>query len=253
METLSTNHVIELADFSAYYKEKKDYVVAIDHISLAVDTGDFFCVLGPSGCGKTTLIRCLLGMQELTDGKYLIDGQDAEYIPVQKKNFGYVSQEYSLYTSMTIYENIAFPLRRMKAPYDEIDKRVKEVAKELDLTYFLSRKPGELSGGQQQKVAIARAIVKNPIVYFFDEPFSNLDPAKRSEMRLLVKDIHARMHTTFVFVTHDRDEALFLGTKIALMNNGEIVQVGTKDEILHHPKNMFVAEFFKGSMYAGNN
>ncbi|MCI2069376.1 MAG: ABC transporter ATP-binding protein [Bacilli bacterium] len=250
----AASHLIEISDFSAYFEEKKekDYVVGLDHISLTIDQGDFLCILGPSGCGKTTLLRSILGLIDLTDGKILIEGVDGENLPIQQRNFGYVSQEYSLYPTMTVYDNIAFPLRRMKAPYQEIDSRVKQAAKDLGISYFLSRKPGELSGGQQQKVAIARAIVKNPIAYLFDEPFSNLDPEQRSELRTLVMHLHALLNTTFIFVTHDRDEALTLGNKLAIMNDGHIVQVGTKEEVVKHPDSMFVADFFRGSAYVGN-
>jgi len=237
---------VELIDFSVFFRQKKQYVVALDHISLQIRGGEFLVVAGPSGCGKTTLLKAILGFCEHTDGMLLIDGEAADLIEIQKRNFAYVSQDYSLNPGLTVFDNIAFPLRMMRAPYEEVNRRVGEVAETLGLTILLSRKPDVLSGGQQQRVAIARAIVKNPRMMLFDEPFSNLDAKLRVEMRTLVKKLHEVLGTTTVFVTHDRQEAMMLADRLVIMGQARIEQIGTKNEIMEKPASEIVRGFLHG-------
>lgn len=236
--------LIRFEDFSAFYKLKKEYAVALDKISLSVHEGELLVVVGPSGCGKTTLLKCLLGMCSLTDGKMFFEGENIEKMNVKDKNFAYVAQEYSLYPQMTVYENIAFPLRMSHVPHKEVDVRVKEIAKQLEIDWLLSRKPKQLSGGQHQRVAIARALVKNPRVILFDEPFSNLEPELRLQLRKMVKQLHSEQRPTILFVTHDLTEAMMLAERILVMNRGEIVEVGTPEEIEEDPKSEFTRRFF---------
>ena len=236
--------LIRFEIFSAYYKLKKEYAVGLDKISLTVSEGEFLVIVGPSGCGKTTLLKCLLGMVSLTDGTLLYEGEPAEQMKVGEKSFAYVSQDYSLYPQMTVYENIAFPLRMLHVPHKEVDQRVKEMAKLLEIDWLLSRKPKQLSGGQHQRVAIARALVKNPRVVLFDEPFSNMDPELRLQLRQLVKTIHAAQRPTILFVTHDLSEAMMLAERIVVMNQGEIVETGTPEQLEEAPRSAFTRRFF---------
>lgn len=234
----------EFKNFSAYYKQKKDYVVALDNITFDIEQGEFLVIVGPSGCGKTTLLKCIMGLCNLTRGTALIEGEKITDINLAKKSVAYVSQEYSLYPQMTVYENIAFPLRMMHTGQEEIDERVKQVARSLQLDLFLTRKPKQLSGGQHQRVAIARALIKNPRIILFDEPFANLHPELRMEMRALVKDIHQKERPTVVFVTHDLSEAIALAERIIVMNDGAIEFNGTAKELEERPTTKFVKEFF---------
>ncbi len=236
--------LIKFEDFSAFYKLKKEYAVALDKVSFSVHEGEFLVIVGPSGCGKTTLLKCLLGMCSLTDGNLLFEGEDIEKMKIREKNFACVSQEYSLYPQMTVYENIAFPLRMAHVPHKEVDARVNEIAKQLEIDWLLSRKPKQLSGGQHQRVAIARALVKNPRVVLFDEPFSNMDPELRLQLRKMVKQIHSEQRPTILFVTHDLTEALMLGERILVMNRGEVMEIGTPEEIEENPQSEFTRRFF---------
>ena len=236
---------IQLKDFSVFYKlKKKEYAVALDKINLTVSDGEFLVVVGPSGCGKTTLIKSILGLCQLTDGEIEIDGISLNKTDKKQKNIGYVSQEYSLYPQMTVYENIAFPLRMMHTAQKEVDIRVRAIAQRLQIEWLLTRKPNQLSGGQHQRIAIARALIKNPRLVLFDEPFSNLDPALRLEMRELVKELHDEQRPTYIFVTHDLSEAMYLAERIVVMARGEIVEEGTPKEIEKQSKTKFVKDFF---------
>lgn len=234
----------EFKNFSAYYKQKKNYVVALDDITLDIKRGEFLVIVGPSGCGKTTLLKCCMGLCGLTKGTATLDGEKLTEIKPETKSMAYVSQEYSLYPQMTVYENIAFPLRMMHAKQEEIDERVKAIAKKLQLDLFLTRKPKQLSGGQHQRVAIARALIKNPRIILFDEPFSNLHPELRFEMREFVKQLHESERPTVIFVTHDLSEAFALAERIVVMNDGAIEFVGTAKELEEKPTTDFVKEFF---------
>lgn len=238
-------HVLEFKDFSALYRvDKKQFGIAVDNINLSVDSGEFLVIVGPSGSGKTTLLKSVLGSIDFIEGDILLDGTNINNIRKADRNLAYICQDYNLFPQMTVYENIAFPLRVMKTPQAEVDKRVKAIAQTLGVIDLLTRKPRYLSGGQIQRVEIARALVKNPRIVLFDEPFANLDPLIRTDMRLLVKKIHQEQRPTFLFITHDLTEALMLADRIVVMNDGEIVEVGTPNEIKTKPKSEFVKEFF---------
>ncbi len=230
-------------DYSAFYKYKKQYYIALDKINLTISDGSFTVVVGPSGCGKTTLLKCVAGLIELTEGELLADGENIENISPKTRSIAYVAQEYCLYPKMTVYDNIAYPLKLMQTPYAEISERVKAIAKELEIDWLLTRKPRQLSGGQQQRVAIARALVKNPRIILFDEPFANLEHDLRLKMQQLVKDTHNRQKQTVIFVTHDLTEAFFLAEQMVVLKEGCIEQVGTPDEIERDPKSDLIKEF----------
>lgn len=235
--------VLEFKEFSAYYKQKKKMLgVALDNINLRIENGEFFVVIGPSGCGKTTLIRSILSGITETDGDILLDGVDIEKIKKGERNIAYICQDFNLYPKMTVYDNIAFPLRMMKTPDVEVDRRVKEYARIVDVIELLTRKPKQLSGGQIQRVEIARALVKNPRIILFDEPFANLDVKLKTQMRAFVGDMHKKFKPTVLFATHDLTDAFTLADRILVMDEGQIVEVGTPDE-LRNSTNKFTKEF----------
>ena len=237
--------VLQFKNFSAYYKvDKTTLGVAVDNINLEVQNGEFLVIVGPSGCGKTTLIRSILSGVSLTEGEILLEGVDIETIKKKNRNLAYISQECNLFPKMTVFDNIAFPLRVMNTPHEEVQRRVKEIAEKTEIYELLTRKPAQLSGGQIQRVEIARALVKNPRIVLFDEPFANLDVKLIASMRTLVKDMHREYNSTFLFVTHDLTEAIMLADKILVMNEGEIVEIGTPQEITEHPQSQFTKEFF---------
>lgn len=217
-------------EFSAYYKVKGQYWMVLDKLDLDVRAGELLVIVGPSGCGKTTLLKSILSQCELTEGELLLQGRPLADIKPEERNIAYISQEYSLYPSMTVYENIAFPLRVMKTAQGEVDRRVREIAGRTGLSLLLSRKPRQLSGGQQQRVAIARALVKNPRLMLFDEPFSNQDKAMRSELRELVKRLQAEQRITTLFVTHDTEEAQVMADRVAVMEDGAIRWAGSPQD-----------------------
>ena len=237
---------IQFDDFSAYYKQKKVYAAALDHLSLRIEKGEFFVVVGASGSGKSTLLKCILGLNRDIEGDLYIDGVSIDDMNAKDGNMAYVTQEIALYPHLTVYENIAFSLRLMHTPQDEVDRRVKEMAELTQIKWLLTRKPRQLSGGQQQRVAIARALVKHPQLLLFDEPFSNIDPALRLELRQLVQTVHRRLGATTVFVTHDLPEAFFLADRIAVLEEGNVVQIGTPDELWENPKAALLQAFFSG-------
>ncbi|USH00765.1 ABC transporter ATP-binding protein [Thermococcus argininiproducens] len=229
--------------------KKFEDVVAVRDINLEVRDGEFVILLGPSGCGKTTTLRMISGLEEPTKGKIYIgeklvaDSEKGIFIPPKDRDIAMVFQSYALYPHMTVYDNIAFPLKLRKIPKQEIDERVREVAEMLGLTELLKRKPRELSGGQRQRVALGRAIVRRPQVFLMDEPLSNLDAKLRVRMRAELKKLQRQLGVTTIYVTHDQVEAMTMGDKIAVMNNGALHQVGTPTEIYNKPANMFVAGF----------
>lgn len=237
---------IKFDDFSAYYKQKKVYAAALDHLSLTIEKGEFFVVVGASGSGKSTLLKCILGLNRDIEGDLYIDGVSIDDLNAKDGNMAYVTQEIALYPHLTVYENIAFPLRLMHTPQDEVDCRVKEIAELVQVKWLLTRKPRQLSGGQQQRVAIARALVKNPQLLLFDEPFSNVDPSLRLELRQLVQNIHRRLGATAVFVTHDLPEAFFLADRIAVLEEGNVVQIGTTEQLQQKPEAPLLRAFFSG-------
>lgn len=224
-------NALQFADFSCYYKNKNEYITALSHLNLTVSQGEFIVVVGESGSGKSTFLKCCLGLAEYFDGNLLVDGVPIEQLNLKSGKYSYVKQEYSLYPNLTVYENIAFPLRVMRTPQAEVDRRVNEIAEIIGMKIFLTRKPKQLSGGQQQRVAIGRALIKNPTFIFFDEPFSNVDVQFRAGMRKLVLDIHKQFRPTIVFVTHDLDEAFALADRIVVLENSTIAEVGTPAEL----------------------
>lgn len=237
---------IQFDDFSAYYKQKKVYAAALDHLSLSIEKGEFFVVVGASGSGKSTLLKCILGLNRDIEGDLYIDGVSIDDLDTKNGNMAYVTQEIALYPHLTVYENIAFPLRLMRTPQDEVDRRVTKIAELTKIKWLLTRKPRQLSGGQQQRVAIARALVKYPQLLLFDEPFSNIDPSLRLELRQLVQTIHHRLGATTVFVTHDLPEAFFLADRIAVLEEGSVVQVGTPEQLRANPQAALLHAFFSG-------
>ncbi|ALV63592.1 MalK (Trehalose/maltose import ATP-binding protein) [Thermococcus sp. 2319x1] len=224
-------------------------VVAVRELSLEVRDGEFMILLGPSGCGKTTTLRMIAGLEEPTRGRIYIgdklvaDPEKGVFVPPKDRDIAMVFQSYALYPHMTVYDNIAFPLKLRRVPRVEIDRRVREVAELLGLTELLGRKPRELSGGQRQRVALGRAIVRRPQVFLMDEPLSNLDAKLRVKMRAELKKLQRQLGVTTIYVTHDQVEAMTMGDRIAVMNQGVLQQVGSPDEVYDKPANTFVAGF----------
>ncbi|EFO33288.1 ATP-binding transport protein SmoK [Roseibium sp. TrichSKD4] len=215
----------------------------IPPLDLTIEDGEFTVFVGPSGCGKSTLLRLIAGLEDVTSGQISIDGQDATQLAPAKRGLAMVFQSYALYPHMTVRKNIAFPLRMAKMEQSEIDRRVTAAADVLNLTDYLDRRPGQLSGGQRQRVAIGRAIVREPSAFLFDEPLSNLDAALRVGMRLEISELHERLKTTMIYVTHDQVEAMTMADKIVVLRAGHIEQVGSPLELYKNPRNKFVAGF----------
>lgn len=215
----------------------------IKGVSLDVQHGEFVVFVGPSGCGKSTLLRMIAGLEEISGGDVSIDKKVVNALPPVKRGIAMVFQSYALYPHMSVYENIAFPLRVERLPNDKVEEKVQQAAKILQLESRLHHKPGELSGGQRQRVAIGRAIVRAPSVFLFDEPLSNLDAALRAEMRVELSKLHNDLDATMIYVTHDQVEAMTMADRIVVLDGGVISQVGTPLELYHTPKNMFVAGF----------
>ena len=218
-------------------------VNVIPPLDLEIKDGEFVVFVGPSGCGKSTLLRLIAGLEDVTAGVVEIDGKDATGLPPAKRGLAMVFQSYALYPHMSVRKNIAFPLRMAGIDQAEQEKRIAAAAKALNLTDYLDRRPGQLSGGQRQRVAIGRAIVREPAAFLFDEPLSNLDAALRVGMRLEISELHKRLATTMVYVTHDQVEAMTMADKIVVLNAGVIEQVGSPLELYRTPRNLFVAGF----------
>jgi multiple sugar transport system ATP-binding protein len=218
-------------------------VLAVDDLNLDIRDAEFMVLVGPSGCGKTTSLRMIAGLEEITSGILRIGDRIINDIAPKDRDIAMVFQSYALYPHMSIRDNLAFGLKLRKVPKVQIESRVKEAAAILDLTRYLDRKPRELSGGQRQRVALGRAIVREPAVFLMDEPLSNLDAKLRVETRANILRLHQRLNTTFVYVTHDQIEAMTMGTRIAVMNEGRLQQVGTPQELYDRPINRFVAGF----------
>ena len=218
-------------------------VEVVHGVNLTIDDGSFVVLLGPSGCGKSTLLRMIAGLESVTGGDVEIAGKRVNDVHPQDRNIAMVFQNYALYAHMTVKDNMSFSLTLAKRPQSEIDEKTGWAAKILNLEPYLARFPRELSGGQRQRVAMGRAIVRNPAVFLFDEPLSNLDAKLRVQMRTEIKDLHERLKTTTVYVTHDQIEAMTMADKIVILRDGIIEQVGSPLEVYDHPTNLFVAQF----------
>jgi multiple sugar transport system ATP-binding protein len=223
-------------------------VEVIKNFNLTIEHGEFLVFLGPSGCGKSTLLRMIAGLDSVSAGEIRIGGRDVTQLPPGARDVAMVFQHYALYPHMTVYENMAFGLRNVGIAKGEIDKRVQEAARMLELTHLLQRKPVQMSGGQRQRVAIGRAVVKEPYAFLFDEPLSNLDAALRARTRVELARLHQRLKSTMIFVTHDQVEAMTLATRIVVMNAGKVEQVGRPMEIYRKPASRFVAGFIGSPM-----
>ncbi|MBP3878882.1 MAG: ABC transporter ATP-binding protein [Lachnospiraceae bacterium] len=237
---ISTEKIIELKNITKTYE---DGFTAVSDLNLYVRKGEFVTLLGPSGCGKTTTLRMIAGFDLPTEGEILMNGRNIADLPPYKRPVNTVFQRYALFPHMNIYENIAFGLRQKKLPGDVISKKVKHVLDLVDLEGFESRSVSTLSGGQQQRVAIARALVNEPEILLLDEPLGALDLKMRKEMQLELKEMHERLGITFIYVTHDQEEALTMSDIIVVMSKGKIQQIGTPEDIYNEPKNVFVADF----------
>jgi multiple sugar transport system ATP-binding protein len=229
--------------FDHVTKAYADDVIAVNDLDLLIKDGEFLVLVGPSGCGKTTALRCLAGLEVITAGQIKIDERVVNRIPSKDRNIAMVFQSYALYPHMTVFNNLAFGLKLLKTPKQEIKRRVEEAAKILNLERFLDRKPKALSGGQRQRVALGRAIVREPAAFLMDEPLSNLDAKLRVQTRAEILRIQQRLGTTTVYVTHDQVEAMTMGDRIAVMRDGLLQQVGPPPELYMHPVNKFVAAF----------
>ena len=248
----NSENIIELKHISKIYSDNG--FKAVDDFNFTVKRGEFVTFLGPSGCGKTTTLRMIAGFEMPTDGEILLNGEDISQLPANKRPINTVFQRYALFPHMNIYENIAFGLKLKKLPKEEIKKKVKHVLDMVDLEGFENRKISTLSGGQQQRIAIARALVNEPEILMLDEPLGALDLKMRKEMQLELKNMHDQLGITFIYVTHDQEEALTMSDKIVVMSEGKIQQIGTPEDIYNEPENAFVADFigesniFKGIM-----
>jgi multiple sugar transport system ATP-binding protein len=223
--------------------KKYDNVETIKDVSLTIDDKEFIVLVGPSGCGKSTILRMIAGLEEITEGKIVIGDRIVNDIAPKDRNIAMVFQNYALYPHMSVYDNLAFGLKMRKFPKADIDIRVKKAAEILHITEYLARKPRQLSGGQRQRVALGRAIVRDPAVFLMDEPLSNLDAKLRVQMRSELIKLHKELQTTFIYVTHDQVEAMTMGDRIVILNEGIIQQVDAPGNIYSDPGNMFVASF----------
>jgi multiple sugar transport system ATP-binding protein len=230
-------------EFKDVTKRYPDGYEAVKHINLDVKDGELMVLVGPSGCGKSTALRMVAGLEDISDGQLMIGGTVVNDRAPKDRDIAMVFQNYALYPHMTVRENMGFALKLAKVPQEEIDKKVGDAAKILDLEAHLERKPANLSGGQRQRVAMGRAIVRDPSVFLMDEPLSNLDAKLRVQMRTEISRIQQRLETTMIYVTHDQTEAMTLGDRIAVMRAGQIQQVGAPGELYGHPNNLFVAGF----------
>ncbi len=230
---------VTLKNVTKIYDTKK----VIDNVDLTIKDKEFVVLVGASGCGKSTLLRMIAGLENITDGEIFIGDKKVNDVHPKDRDIAFVFQSYALYPHMTVRENIAFGLKMRKVDKETIEKKVKEAAEILDLGEYLDRKPKQLSGGQRQRVALGRAIVRNPKVFLMDEPLSNLDAKLRVQMRSEIKKLHAKLQTTFIYVTHDQTEALTMGDRVVVLDKGGIQQAASPEEIYNNPANTFVAGF----------
>ena len=230
---------VRLENLTKYFGK----VRAVENLNLTIKDGEFLTFLGPSGCGKTTTLRCIAGLESPTSGQIYFDDKVVNDLSPRERNVAMVFQSYALYPHMSVRDNIAFPLVVRKTPKDEIDRRVKEVAEFLHIEKILDRKPSEISGGERQRVALGRALIRKPTVFLMDEPLSNLDAKLRIYMRAELKALHRELGITTIYVTHDQVEAMTMSDRIALLNEGVLQQVATPDELYYRPANVFTASF----------
>jgi len=233
--------VVKLEGISKVYEGSKES--AVKDINFQVEDGEFMVLLGPSGCGKSTILRMIAGLENISDGRLSIDGKMINHIPAKDRDIAMVFQSYALYPHMKVRDNLAFGLRRRGIPKDKVRQRVDQVAESLGLTPLLNRRPHALSGGQRQRVAVGRAIVRDPKVFLFDEPLSNLDASLRVSTRNELVSLHDRLGATTIYVTHDQVEAMTMGSRICIINEGQLVQIGPPMEVYRRPANTFVAGF----------
>jgi len=231
---------ISLRNVSKIYKGGAK---AVDDVTIGIENKEFLVLVGPSGCGKSTTLRMIAGLEEITEGKIWIGDRLVNDVPAKDRDIAMVFQNYALYPHMTVKENMSFGLKLRKYPKNEIDRRIHDAADILGIRHYLDRKPRELSGGERQRVALGRAIVRKPMVFLFDEPLSNLDAKRRVQMRTEIHKLRLRLQTTFIYVTHDQTEAMTLGDRIAVMQDGKIQQCADPITIYDHPANKFVASF----------
>jgi len=236
---LSTTNAVELRDVVKRFGD----TVAVDHVSLEIRDGEFFSLLGPSGCGKTTTLRMIAGFEYPSSGSIAIHGREMATIPPHRRPVNTVFQSYALFPHMTVAQNVAFGLEMKRRPRDEIAVRVQEALEQVRLSAFADRRPRQLSGGQQQRVALARALINQPEVLLLDEPLGALDQKLRKELQLELKSLQRRVGITFIFVTHDQEEALTMSDRIAVMSQGKVLQIGSPTEIYERPTCRFVADF----------
>jgi spermidine/putrescine transport system ATP-binding protein len=230
---------VELRSLTKRYDES----LAVDAINATINAGEFFSLLGPSGCGKTTTLRMIAGFVRPTAGEILLDGDDVAQVPPHKRNVHTVFQNYALFPHLSVFDNVAFGLKRKRTPKDELRRRVEEAITLVELSGYGDRRPSQLSGGQQQRVALARALVLRPAVLLLDEPLGALDAKIRKQLRIELKGLQEEVGITFVFVTHDQEEALSMSDRVAVMSKGKIEQIGTPSEVYEDPSTVFVADF----------
>ncbi len=228
--------------FKHVWKRFGDFA-AINDLNMEIEDKEFLVLVGPSGCGKTTALRCLAGLEEVSEGEILIGDAVVNDVAPKDRDIAMVFQSYALYPHMTVFDNMAFGLKLRKISKDEINQRVEQAARKLEIEHLLKRKPRELSGGQRQRVAVGRAIVRNPKVFLFDEPLSNLDAKLRVQTRAEISKLHHELQTTFIYVTHDQTEAMTMASRIAVMNKGILLQMDTPQKLYDQPDNLFVAGF----------
>ncbi|MFD1708977.1 ABC transporter ATP-binding protein [Siminovitchia sediminis] len=232
---------IQLRNVYKKYDGSDEY--SVKNFNMDIEEKEFIVLVGPSGCGKSTSLRMITGLEDISEGDLFIDGQRANDVEPKKRGISMVFQNYALYPHMNVFENMAFGLRRQKVPKAEVKRKVEEAAETLGLTNLLKRKPKELSGGQRQRVALGRAIVRNSSIFLMDEPLSNLDAKLRVHMRTEIIRLHRQLGTTTIYVTHDQTEAMTMATRIVIMKDGEVQQIGTPAEVYETPENIFVASF----------
>lgn len=243
-EQTTDNVMVEFRNVKKIFQDDDgNDVVAIEDVNLQIEDGEFLVLVGPSGCGKTTTLRSIAGLEEPTEGDLLIDNRDVIGLPPRERGIAMVFQNYALYPHKTVRENMAFPLEVRKFPEDEIQERVERTAETLSIGDLLDRKPSQLSGGQQQRVALGRAMVREPKVFLLDEPLSNLDAKLRTQMRTELLELQRQVEKTHIYVTHDQAEAMTLGDRVAVLNDGRIQQVAPPQELYDNPANLFVAGF----------